>query len=107
LKARADDGTSVAVPAPELYDTEAATAPPPDVGDSVNVDVVIVPAFIGSLNVTTTLEFTGTLVAAFNGFTAVTVGGVTSLPAMVKLLVNGGFTPLPARSFAPEVTDTI
>jgi hypothetical protein len=50
-----------------------ATADPP-AGVSVKVDPVIVDAFIASLNVAVTADVMATLVLAFNGVTAVTVG---------------------------------
>jgi hypothetical protein len=103
----AADGVSVAVPAPELYDTEAATAPPPDVGESVKVAVVIVAAVIASLNVTTTVEFTATFVAPLTGVTAVTVGGVMSGADAVVNADEKAVRPLLARSFAPLVTLTV
>jgi hypothetical protein len=64
-----------------------------------------VEGFIASLNVTTTGEFTATLVALFNGDTFVTVGGVLSAaPAVVNVAVKSGVSEFPAASFAPEVT---
>ena len=106
LDASDPEGLSVALPA--LYDTTAGTGLPPEVGARVKVAVVMVPAFIASLNVTTTFEATATPVAPLVGDTLVTVGDVTSgaVPAVVKLLVSSGETPLPAASFAPEVTLT-
>jgi hypothetical protein len=106
LVARDADGLSVAVRGLELYETTAATGLPPDVGVSVTLEVLIVVAFIGSLNVTTISASTATPVALFDGETLVTVGGVTSggVPAVVKVLVSSGDTALPATSWAPEVT---
>jgi hypothetical protein len=102
------DGLIVAVLGPELYETTAATALPPDVGVSVTVAALIVVAFIASLNVTTMSESTATPVALFRGETFVTVGDVTSggVPDVVNVLVSSGDTPLPETSWAPEVTLT-
>ena len=103
LLARADEGASVAVPAPALYVTFAATGDPPEVGVRVNVDAPIVPADIASLNVTTTLEPTTIPVVLFAGVTLVTVGAATSTAMVVKADENG-VSPLFATSFAPLVT---
>jgi hypothetical protein len=74
----------------------------------VNVDVVTVAAFIGSLKVTVTAVLIATFADAFGGLTAETVGGVTSAaPTVVKLLANGDASPLPAMSFASVATFTV
>jgi hypothetical protein len=98
----ADDGVSVAVPAPELYDTVAATGDPPE-GVSVNVDVVMVAAFIVSLNVTVTVALLATFEAPFTGATLATVGGVRSGAAAVVNVELNGVSALLDWSFAPLV----
>ena len=87
--------------------TDAPTGEPPDVGVSVTVDVVTVPAFIASLNVTTTFEAIATLVAALTGVTLLTVGAVTSGFAPVVKVELNGVSALFDRSFAPLVTLTV
>jgi hypothetical protein len=101
-------GTSEAVPGPPLYVTFAGTGLPPEVGVTVNVDDVTVAVFIGSLNVTTTLVFTATPLAAFSGVTFITVGGVTSaIPTAVVNVEEKAVSALFATSFAPVVTFTV
>ncbi len=54
----------------------------------LNVAGVSVAMSIGSLNVTTALATSATLVAPFNGTTAVTRGGVTSTVRTVAAAVS-------------------
>jgi hypothetical protein len=108
LNARLDDGLSVAVDAPALYDTTAATGLPPDVGVTVKLDAVMVAPFIASLNVTTMSAPTATPVAVFDGETFVTVGGVTSAAGAAVVNVElKAVSEFPARSFAPVETLTV
>ena len=58
--------------------TLAATIVPDELR-STNFDVVIVAAFIASLNVARTVALRETSVAPFNGDTLVTLGGVVSV----------------------------
>jgi hypothetical protein len=77
-------GVRVATPLPVLYVTNASTATF-DGFLSVNVVPVIVPEFIGSLNVAVTTVAVLTLAAPLGGEKFVTVGGVVSAtPAVVK-----------------------
>jgi hypothetical protein len=67
------------------YVTVPLTAPPPCAAN-VNVELVIVAAFIASLNVAVTVEFTATPVAALAGVVAVTSGGEVVIPPPPPLL---------------------
>jgi hypothetical protein len=107
LEARLDDGFKVAVAAPALYETTAATGLPPAVGVRENVDVVIEAAFIPSLKVTTTSAPIATPVAAVAGETFITVGDVTSGAAAVVNEELKGVRGLPDVSVAPLVTFTV
>ena len=81
--------------------TIAGIAAPPDVGVSVNVEVLTVDPVMVSLNVTTTLVPTAIPVAAFTGFTAITVGGVISEITTAVLKVDEkAVSALFATSFA-------
>src|SRR5262245_13688266 len=71
---------------------------------STIVDVVIVEAFMASLNVTVTVVFTGTDVAPLSGVRAEIVGGVMS--AVVKLQLELDTSALPATSFTPDEPPT-
>ena len=52
------------------------------------LEPITVAGFIASENVTVTLVFTATFVAPLAGETLLTVGGVVSAAAVVKVLVN-------------------
>jgi hypothetical protein len=98
----------VAVLDPELYETTPGTGLPPDVGVRVNVDVLILPEFIGSLNVTITSVLTATPVTPFVGDTFITVGGVASTTgADVVNAELKAVSEFPATSFAALVTFTV
>ena len=95
-------GVKVALFVAVLYATEPATTTPVTVFLRLNVVVLIVDGFIGSLNVTVTELFVATPAALFGGDTASTAGGVLSAVMNVHdlLAANG----LPARSLAPVET---
>jgi hypothetical protein len=65
---------------------------------TVNVPALSAAAFIGSLKVAVTREFTGTAVAALAGVVEMTVGG-----PVVKLHTKLAASGLPPGSFAPVV----
>ena len=67
-----------------------------------NVVPVTVEALIDSLKFATTLVVTLTPVAPFTGNTDVTVGGVLSTMAVVKLQLKLLANAFPAKSFTPE-----
>ena len=79
-----------------MTDPVTAVAPGPV---SVNVVVLIVVAFMASLNVVETRVFTGTAVAPFTGTVETTVGGAAVVNVHTKLAASG----TPAGSFAPVV----
>jgi hypothetical protein len=81
LGARAAEGVNLAVL--PLMLTVPASAPPPVVGDTLNVAVVSDELVIASENVADTVELVATPFAAFEGDTDDTVGGVVSGAAPV------------------------
>ena len=85
-----------------------ATAALEEVTLRLNVVPVIVVGSIASLNVTVTVEFTGTPEVPFAGDTAVTVGATASaLAVVVKLDAVVAARALPAASLTPVVTVSV
>jgi len=66
---------------------------------NVNVDVVIVEASIGTLNVADTVELSATAAAPFTGTVETTAGGAAVLKVQTKFAASGA----PVGSFAPVV----
>jgi len=99
LAVRLAAGVKIAVLLAATYVTVPVTAVAPGGPVNVNVAVVIVAAFIGSLKVVEIAWFSGTPVAPFAGTVEVTVGMAPVVNLQTKLLASA----LPAGSLAPVV----
>jgi hypothetical protein len=98
LAVRLAVGVKIAVLLAATYVTAPPTAVPPG-PVTVNVAVVMVVGFIGSLKAAEIAWFSGTPVARFTGIVEVTVGMAPVVNVQTKLLAG----TLPAGSFAPVV----
>ena len=96
-------GVNVAVVVPALYVTAAGTRVLPASRNS-KVDPVTVVAFIASLKVAVTGVVGATPLAPLAGDRPVTVGGVTSAAAVVKVQPASTARALPARSLTRGLT---
>ena len=106
--ASGDAGVNVAWFTTPWYSTIPAAAAPLDVTVSLTVVLLMVDAFIGSLNETDTGVVVATFVARFGGVVDTTVGAVVSATAaVVKLDVNCEPNALPPTSLTPVVTVTV
>ena len=98
LVARFAAGCNVAWFVAESYVTVAATAlPPPVLGFSVKLVVLMLAAFIASLNTAVTVVAGDTLLARLAGVVLVTIGAVLSI---VHVQATGVTSTLPAASVA-------
>jgi hypothetical protein len=95
------EGVIVTTLVPASYPTLAAVAAPPDV--SVIVEELIVPDFIGLLNVMVGDTLTATPAVPLDGDTALTAGGVTSAAEIVVNDAVNGMSALPTASVIPDV----
>ena len=93
-------GVNVAVVVPALYVTAAGTRVLPASRNS-KVEAVILAGLIASLKVAVTAVVNATPVAPLAGDRPVTVGGVTSAAAVLKVQPASAAKALPAASLTP------